>query len=56
VTVKEEVTAKDGTILYEDKAILAWIYPAKTENTFIVAWREDEETDELVSQLLRQVT
>ena len=56
VTVKEHLTAKDHAILYEETKILAWIYPAKTENMFVVAWRDDEETDVLVNQLLRQAT
>ena len=56
VTVNENVTAKDGAILHEGRAIVAWIYPAKTGDGFIVAWRDDKETDWLVEQLLKQVS
>lgn len=56
LTVQENLAAKDHTIHDKDTRILAWIYPAKTGDGFIVAWRDDEETDWLVEQLLKQVS
>lgn len=55
VTVQETFTSKDQAILHKGGRIVAWLYAAKTGDGFIVAWREDEETDWLVEQLLKQV-
>ncbi len=55
LSVNDMIASRDYMIVLEDKKLIAWVYPAKTDDMFAVAWRDDEETDEFVDLLLRQV-
>ena len=57
-SLKVEAKGQDRFILADDGKTLAWVFPSKKsdDNIHMIAWRDDEETDVMMNQMLRQVT